>query len=68
MLQIPPPFLRRVHDVGSTASLDQGDKKTSRMDPANSDEGLREVALDIAEGADMLMVNPGCSIPTSCAE
>jgi porphobilinogen synthase len=37
----------------------QGDKKTYQMDPANSDEALREVALDIAEGADMIMVKPG---------
>ena len=36
-----------------------GDKKTYQMDPANSDEALREVALDIAEGADMIMVKPG---------
>jgi len=41
-------------------SLDNpGDKKTYQMDPANSDEALREVALDIAEGADMVMVKPG---------
>ena len=45
--------------VGSTASLGKGDKKTYQMDPANSDEALREVALDIAEGADMVMVKPG---------
>ena len=44
--------------VGSTASL-KGDKRTYQMDPANSDEALREVALDIAEGADMVMVKPG---------
>jgi porphobilinogen synthase len=44
--------------VGSGKSL-QGDKKTYQMDPANSDEALREVALDIAEGADMVMVKPG---------
>jgi porphobilinogen synthase len=37
----------------------QGDKKTYQMDPANTDEALREVALDIAEGADMVMVKPG---------
>jgi porphobilinogen synthase len=37
----------------------RGDKKTYQMDPANSDEALREVALDIAEGADMVMVKPG---------
>jgi len=45
--------------VGSAASLGKGDKKTYQMDPANSDEALREVALDIAEGADMVMVKPG---------
>ena len=45
--------------VGSSASLGKGDKKTYQMDPANSDEALREVGLDIAEGADMVMVKPG---------
>ena len=44
--------------VGSGSTL-KGDKKTYQMDPANSDEALREVALDIAEGADMVMVKPG---------
>ncbi len=44
--------------VGSSAAL-RGDKRTYQMDPANSDEALREVALDIAEGADMVMVKPG---------
>src|SRR5262249_55898288 len=44
--------------VGSAATL-SGDKRTYQMDPANSDEALREVALDIAEGADMIMVKPG---------
>ncbi len=44
--------------VGSKAAL-KGDKKTYQMDPANSDEALREVELDIAEGADMVMVKPG---------
>ena len=44
--------------VGSSAVL-SGDKRTYQMDPANSDEALREVALDIAEGADMVMVKPG---------
>jgi porphobilinogen synthase len=44
--------------VGSGALL-KGDKKTYQMDPANSDEALREVALDLAEGADMVMVKPG---------
>ena len=45
--------------VGSTASLGSGDKYTYQMDPANSDEALREAALDIEEGADMLLVKPG---------
>ena len=45
--------------VGSAANLGKGDKKTYQMDPANSDEALREVALDLAEGADMVMVKPG---------
>jgi porphobilinogen synthase len=45
--------------VGSAASLGKGEKNTYQMDPANSDEALREVALDIAEGADMVMVKPG---------
>jgi porphobilinogen synthase len=44
--------------VGSTSAL-KGDKKTYQMDPGNSDEALREVALDIGEGADMFMVKPG---------
>jgi porphobilinogen synthase len=44
--------------VGSSATL-VGDKRTYQMDPANSDEALREVELDIAEGADMVMVKPG---------
>lgn len=45
--------------VGSTGNLKGGDKKTYQVDPANSNEGLREVALDLAEGADMVMVKPG---------
>jgi len=44
--------------VGSAKTL-TGDKRTYQMDPANSDEALREVALDIQEGADMIMVKPG---------
>jgi porphobilinogen synthase len=44
--------------VGSGGML-KGDKKTYQMDPANSDEALREVAMDLAEGADMVMVKPG---------
>ena len=45
--------------VGSSANLGKSDKNTYQMDPANSDEALREVALDLAEGADMVMVKPG---------
>jgi porphobilinogen synthase len=45
--------------VGSAKNLGKGDKKVYQMDPANSDEALREVQLDIAEGADMVMVKPG---------
>lgn len=45
--------------VGSGNNLGQGDKRTYQMDPANTDEALREVALDIAEGADMVMIKPG---------
>ncbi|MEO5695564.1 MAG: porphobilinogen synthase [Burkholderiaceae bacterium] len=45
--------------VGSAANLGKGDKKVYQMDPGNSDEALREVALDLAEGADMVMVKPG---------
>ena len=45
--------------VGSAASLGGGDKYTYQMDPANSDEALHEVALDLQEGADMVMVKPG---------
>jgi porphobilinogen synthase len=45
--------------VGSAANLGKGNKKTYQMDPGNSDEALREVALDLREGADMVMVKPG---------
>ncbi len=45
--------------VGSAKNLGKGDKKTYQMDPANSDEALWEVGLDLAEGADMVMVKPG---------
>ena len=45
--------------VGSAANLGTGNKYTYQMDPANSDEALREVALDLQEGADMVMVKPG---------
>src|SRR5271155_4022487 len=45
--------------VGSTQQLGGGNKHTYQMDPGNSDEALREVALDISEGADMVMIKPG---------
>jgi len=45
--------------VGSAANLGKGGKHTYQMDPANTDEALREVALDLEEGADMVMVKPG---------
>jgi porphobilinogen synthase len=45
--------------VGSAKNLGKGNKKVYQMDPGNSDEALREVAMDIAEGADMVMVKPG---------
>ena len=45
--------------VGSAGNLGKSDKKVYQMDPGNSDEALREVALDLAEGADMVMVKPG---------
>jgi len=45
--------------LGSASNLGKADKNTYQMDPANSDEALREVALDIKEGADMVMVKPG---------
>ena len=44
--------------LGSTQAL-KGDKKTYQMDPANTDEALKEVELDLAEGADMVMIKPG---------
>jgi porphobilinogen synthase len=52
--------------VGSGAAL-KSDKKTYQMDPANTDEALREVASDIAEGADMVMVKPGLPYLDVCA-
>ena len=52
--------------VGATGAL-KGDKKTYQMDPANSDEALREVATDLAEGADMVMVKPGLPYLDICA-
>jgi porphobilinogen synthase len=45
--------------IGSSSSLGKASKKTYQMDPGNTDEAIREVALDIAEGADMVMVKPG---------
>ena len=45
--------------IGSASSLGSADKRTYQMDPANGDEALREVALDLQEGADMVMVKPG---------
>jgi porphobilinogen synthase len=45
--------------VGSSGNLGKADKRTYQMDPANTDEALHEVALDIKEGADMVMVKPG---------
>lgn len=45
--------------LGSAGNLGKGNKKTYQMDPANSDEAIREVSLDIEEGADMVMVKPG---------
>ena len=45
--------------VGSQSALGKGDKRTYQMDPANGDEAIRECALDLAEGADMVMVKPG---------
>lgn len=45
--------------VGSSANLGKADKKTYQMDPANSNEALHEIALDIQEGADMVMIKPG---------
>ena len=54
------PFRDALGSAGSLKSpAGGGDKKTYQMDPANSDEALREVALDLAEGADMVMVKPG---------
>ena len=52
-------FYGPYRDAVGTSSALKGDKRTYQMDPANSGEALREVALDIAEGADMIMVKPG---------
>lgn len=54
-------FYGPFRDAVQSGGLLKGDKKTYQMDPANSDEALREVALDIQEGADMVMVKPGLS-------
>src|SRR5690606_36398417 len=45
--------------VGSAGALGKGNKYTYQMDPANADEAMREIALDLEEGADMVMVKPG---------
>jgi porphobilinogen synthase len=52
-------FYGPFRDAVGTAKTLVGDKRTYQMDPANGDEALREVELDIAEGADMVMVKPG---------
>ncbi|QEO17710.1 porphobilinogen synthase [Acetobacter vaccinii] len=52
-------FYGPFRDALGSGSMLKGDKKTYQMDPANSDEALREVEMDIAEGADMVMVKPG---------
>ena len=52
-------FYGPYRDAIGSATVLTGDKKTYQMDPANTEEALREVALDIAEGADMVMVKPG---------
>ena len=50
---------RSVMQFGSSSNLKGGNKKNYQMDPANSDEAIHEVAMDINEGADMVMVKPG---------
>ena len=52
-------FYGPFRDAVGSGGLLRGDKRTYQMDPANSDEALREVAIDIEEGADMVMVKPG---------
>ena len=52
-------FYGPFRDALGSGGLLRGDKKTYQMDPANSDEALREVELDLLEGADMVMVKPG---------
>ena len=56
---MPRPSTGRSATRSAPARCCKGDKRTYQMDPANADEALREVALDIAEGADMVMVKPG---------
>ena len=58
-------FYGPFRDAAGTARTLVGDKRTYQMDPANGDEALREAELDIAEGADLLMVKPACPISTS---
>jgi porphobilinogen synthase len=62
-------FYGPYRDAIGSAKLSAGqlDKKTYQMDPANGDEALREVALDLAEGADMVMVKPGMPYLDICA-
>src|SRR6202022_3669950 len=55
----PSAFYGPFRDALGSAGVLKGDKRTYQMDPANSDEALREVALDLEEGADMVMVKPG---------
>ena len=52
--------------VGSAANLGKADKKNYQMNPTNADEALLEVAQDIAEGADMVMVKPGMPLSGYC--
>jgi porphobilinogen synthase len=54
-----PSTARSAMRSDRAGNLGKGNKYTYQMDPANSDEALREVALDLAEGADMVMVKPG---------
>ncbi len=60
-------FYGPYRDAIGTSSALRGDKRTYQMDPANSDEALHEVALDLAEGADMVMVKPGLPYLDICA-
>ena len=56
---MPRPSTARSATRSASQGLLKGDKRGYQMDPANVDEALREVALDLAEGADMVMVKPG---------